>query len=593
MTEHLLLVTLGPVQDFIAQARRTRDLWYGSHLLSELARTAARALADGGARLVFPALEKGDTELERCEAPLRADGRPPRSIANKLVAEVPSGLDPETLARAVRAEVTRYWRDDIAAPVKERCGGLLAAGIDDVWAEQIDTVLEFVASWAPVGAAYADARRKVEKAIAGRKTLREFGPWRSLRGTVPKSSLDGARETVLRAPTGRARDLVHKYRIPDGEDLDAVGLVKRAGGEPRQFVPLVNVALASWVTQAAEGAPGELNALRDVCGRSDVSRVDRALPCVAAFPFDASVLLASRWEAVFKEQGIGGDGAQWGRQYVSPLLEKLSEPYPYVACLVADGDRVGRAIDSLESADDHRRFSRALATFAAQARTVVEEHLGCLVYAGGDDVLAFLPLPEALACAEKLRLGFARALDAASHVLPAGHQPTLSVGIGVGHVLESLGDLLALGRDAEREAKRNRNALAVLVDKRSGGRMVWSAPWTEGPVAKLHESAALLLAGLSSRKVYEVKRSLHRLPKPSETDDETWARVLALEVRRSLTRVGEGTVTPAAAGLHLDETRGYRIVHAEVREWVDRLLIARTFERATPRARLRSAGVAA
>jgi hypothetical protein len=48
MTAHLLLVTLGPVQDFIAQARRTRDLWYGSHLLSELGRAAARVLADGG-----------------------------------------------------------------------------------------------------------------------------------------------------------------------------------------------------------------------------------------------------------------------------------------------------------------------------------------------------------------------------------------------------------------------------------------------------------------------------------------------------------------------------------------------------------------
>ena len=44
MSGHLLLVTIGPVQEFIAQARRTRDLWYGSHLLSELARAGARAL---------------------------------------------------------------------------------------------------------------------------------------------------------------------------------------------------------------------------------------------------------------------------------------------------------------------------------------------------------------------------------------------------------------------------------------------------------------------------------------------------------------------------------------------------------------------
>jgi CRISPR-associated protein Cmr2 len=38
---YLFLVNIGPVQDFIASARRSRDLWYGSWLLSELAKAAA------------------------------------------------------------------------------------------------------------------------------------------------------------------------------------------------------------------------------------------------------------------------------------------------------------------------------------------------------------------------------------------------------------------------------------------------------------------------------------------------------------------------------------------------------------------------
>ncbi len=121
MKEHLLLVTLGPVQEFIAQARRTRDLWYGSHLLSELGRAAARALVAGGAQLVFPALDQGDPELESCFAPVRRNGQPPLSIPNKLLAAVPSGVDPAQLARAVRDQVLKHWRDGIAAPVKENC----------------------------------------------------------------------------------------------------------------------------------------------------------------------------------------------------------------------------------------------------------------------------------------------------------------------------------------------------------------------------------------------------------------------------------------------------------------------------------------
>ena len=223
MTAHLLLVTLGPVQDFIAQARRTRDLWYGSHLLSELGRAAARALVGGGAKLIFPSLQAGDPQLVACLAPLRADNTPPQNIANKLLAEVPAGVDPHQIARAVRQAVADYWRDEVAAPVKTKCSGLLAPNIEAVWREQIDSFLEFAASWLPLGG-YTATRRQLEQAIAGRKLLRDFDPWLEGRGNVPKSSLDGARESVLLPPRQPASDLVRRYRVADGEQLDAVDL---------------------------------------------------------------------------------------------------------------------------------------------------------------------------------------------------------------------------------------------------------------------------------------------------------------------------------------------------------------------------------
>lgn len=586
MNAHLLLITLGPVQDFIAQARRTRDLWYGSHLLSELGRAAARALVNGGADLIFPAFKRGEARLRPCLAALRSDGKAPESVANKLLAEVPSGVDPEKLARAVREAVMRFWRDDVAAPVKARCAGFLANDIDAVWNEQVETFVEFTASWSPLDD-YAEARRQVERAIASRKMLRDFGPWTHGRGSVPKSSFDGARETVLLPPRTREEKLVRKYRIADGEQLDAVGLVKRAGGEPDQFVPIVNVALASWVELVSQAAAPELENLRGACRAGGVSRVARTdLPCAAPFPFDASVLLPSRWRSVFEEQGLEGDAASWGRQHLQPVLDKVSESYPYVACLVADGDRMGRAIDGLGSATDHRSFSEALSWFAGGARRVVEQgHRGVLVYAGGDDVLAFLPLPEALSCAEDLRLRFADVMAPACPSLPAEQRPTLSVGLGIGHVMESMGDLIALGRAAEREAKRDRNALAVLVDKRSGGRRSWRARWDEQPVRELSDSAALLRDRLPSRKVYEIASTLARLPEPVDATGDGWTRLLALEIRRSLARVEGGALTPESAGLTLDEGGGYAAMHARVRDWVSRLLIARTFAQAIPRQR--------
>jgi CRISPR-associated protein Cmr2 len=594
MTAHLLLVTLGPVQDFIAQARRTRDLWYGSHLLSELGRAAARALADGDAELIFPALRAGDAQLQPCLAPLRPDGTPPQNVANKLLAEVPSGVDPKQLARDVREAVTRYWREKLADPVKVTCPGLLASGVDAVWNEQVDTFLELTASWLPLGD-YAETRRQIEQAIAGRKMLRDFAAWTHGRGSVPKSSLDGARETVLLPPKSREATLARTYRIADGEQLDAIGLVKRAGGEPDQFVPVVNVALASWVELVSRVASAEIDGLRAACRNAGVSRVARTdLPCAAPFPFDASVLLPSRWQAVFEEQGLDGDAETWGRQHVQPILEKVSEPYPYVACLVADGDHMGRAIDRLGSAAEHRTFSEALARFAGEARRVVEQdHLGALVYAGGDDVLAFLPLPEALSCADVLRKRFAGAMASACQSIAAEQRPTLSVGLGIGHVMESMGDLLALGRQAEREAKRDRNALAVLVDKRSGGTRCWRAPWSDDPVHLLDDAIALLQNRLPSRKVYEIASTLARLPEPGEGDGSGWSRVLALEVTRLLARVEGGALRPEDAGLALDEGAGYAPLHAHVDAWVARQLIARTLTQAAPRERRRDEEAAA
>jgi len=51
--EHILLFSIGPIQDFIASARRSRDLWFGSWMLSEL--------GDGGGARENPIAEMAAT----------------------------------------------------------------------------------------------------------------------------------------------------------------------------------------------------------------------------------------------------------------------------------------------------------------------------------------------------------------------------------------------------------------------------------------------------------------------------------------------------------------------------------------------------
>ena len=143
-------------------------------------------------------------------------------------------------------------------------------------------------------------------------------------------------------------------------------------------------------------------------------------------------------------------------------------PVPYYAILQADGDRMGKAIERQTTFRDHQRLSQQLDQFAQRVRTIVErDHAGELIYSGGDDVLAFVPLHRAVACARDLAEEFQKQL-AEFPVDDAGSIPTLSAGIGISHFIDPLRGALNLARKAESLAKKERNSLAVIVDKRSG-----------------------------------------------------------------------------------------------------------------------------
>jgi CRISPR-associated protein Cmr2 len=576
---HLLLVSLGPVQDFIAQARRSRDLWFGSHLLSELSRAAAWRLAEDGAELIFPALARGNPELAACDTPTRSGGSPPVSVANKLLAELAEEVDPRACASAAREAVRERWRR-IAERVRQERAGVLAHDVGDVWNEQVEDILEFYAVWVPFGADYQAARHAAEQALAGRKNLRDFRPWQQDRSGAPKSSLDGARVSVLDG--NRNRPAFRRLRIADGEQLDAIGLIKRAGFEPEQFVPIVNMAAGAWLGRAAEIAGNELAALSDACKAQKISPVHRRdLPVIEPFPFDASVLYPSRWLSSLKEldQPLTDTAAvrAWGETHVRPLLRAMKgEPPAYVACLAADGDHMGKALDGLGCAAENRTFSEALAQFPAEARRIVEQqHRGSLIYAGGDDVLAFLPVATAPRCAADLARSFRECMQQALH---GAEPPTLSVGLGIGHFMEQMSVLLALARRAERAAKdAGRDALAIIVDKRSGGERRVALKWGTDPIARFAKDAALLDDRLSTGKVHELEELLRRFPEPDQvTDTPVMAGALAAYLAGILAHASEGAKA-TLDDIGIDKTTAcYAALRKEMHKAIDRILVVRS-----------------
>lgn len=134
----LLTLSIGPVQPFIASARKVEDLWAGSHLLARLSWEAMRVVADrlGPDAILFPRL-RGVPQVdlwlrEQCGLPKelfndcewsnkgRTDSNPlfAAALPNRFVAAVPASMAKE-LAEAVQTQV-RTWLQDLGGQVLQR-----------------------------------------------------------------------------------------------------------------------------------------------------------------------------------------------------------------------------------------------------------------------------------------------------------------------------------------------------------------------------------------------------------------------------------------------------------------------------------------
>ena len=542
MERFLITLSLGPVQSLIGAARRTRDLWCGSWLLSEAARAAARALhQEQPGCLIFPCPEDADTDLAPQTRP-----RDTANIANILRAEVdlPDAEAARVLCvQAGSAAVSRLV--DLGDSARSAMKKLGKPVRPDVWQAQIDDILEGFAAWVSVAAGsdgYTEAGKRLGGALAARKATRDFRACKPLSTPgLPKSSLDGALETVLPewSDGDRARRKLH---LSDGEQLDALGVIKRLAGDSEQFTAYSRIAADPWIEQLTSSQQQRLRDCYEALVPLELAtRVKGNDDIYAALPYDAQMLYAFRLDNALSSAKSGPARAadshgraaavneheqnEHERQALRSLrvcIDRISQettdtgrpagtPVPYAAILKADGDRMGALLSCADSAERSRSISRALHGFASKVREIVRTHRGHAIYAGGDDVLALVPLAQAQVCAKALADTFRSSLwsIASDMGIPDRDRPTLSVGLGIGHLMEPLGALRARADRAEKEAKGDavkapcnalamraradraekeakgdaakapRNALAIILGIRSGAELTWRARWDD------------------------------------------------------------------------------------------------------------------
>lgn len=501
---YLLTLSIGPVQDFIAAARRTADLQAGSQLLQQLAMHLAQHIQGKGGTLIFPA---------SAEQP----------GPNKVVATIETD-DPAAFAQQLR-EVAVQWLWQQWPSARERMPNV---PLDEHLAEeQIKQFLEFYAAWVPLNGDYAQARHQAERLLAGRKALRDFRqvPCRPGR---PKSPLDPSRDTVLKLDAG--------LRIPEQaqqeplflkrtEYLDAVSMLKRLKGE--RGVPSTSYMAAQAILPIADQqAVTELERIADNApGAVDIG--DLMFPTRVQEEVEEGEPRLSRY---LKDRLTEID--QLRRQILDSLSPRLSECPSYYAILAADGDRMGQCISAQRDMDSHRRLSAALAEVAEEMKKVVNQHHGYTVYAGGDDLLAFLPVNQILSCACELAAAFRKAMEPFRG--GSSEAGTLSIGVAIVHRMEMLQQSLEWAREAEREAKRWRNAIAIALHTRGGVPLTAVTAFKDDPYLDgWRQWLKAFRAGLTRGFPYELQYLAREVENASLSIDSLRAEALRIFDRKT------------------------------------------------------------
>jgi CRISPR-associated protein Cmr2 len=495
--------TLGPVQGFVAQARRTRDFWAGSFLLSYLAGVAMREVIEqaGNDAIVFP--KPDENYLRWIDGSLK-QGIPPKhgGIPNRFLAKVPDNFSPKDVKKAVKTAwrqlAERVWEKDFGTAFEE-------TETRKIWRQQIDGFWDI--SWVivtdPTDTSALDRRKNWRshylppqngmkcmmmdgmQELSGAERPGDGGDfWKALRESgKPRIATDLRERERLCAIAYVKRRFVHYFKgfeatMPSGWTACGWSLDHNVDS-------VVYLAARPWLDRAEKLAPENpaikeklrefYNAARALSGEDKTTDEAYDWNTVEELAFFEADLRNTK---LFPNR----DKAERTIKALTALQKTadLGPPAPYYALLLMDGDSLGK---HMSDPGKRELISAALNTFTGKVQDIVEQdHSGFLIYAGGDDVLALLTLDDALPCAQALRKSYEEAFKQAKAEKPGVEDflATLSAALEYAHYRLPFTKVLADAHELLDEVAkdgRGRDAVAARVWKQSGLHVTWAQPW--------------------------------------------------------------------------------------------------------------------
>ncbi|MCV6588557.1 MAG: type III-B CRISPR-associated protein Cas10/Cmr2 [Marinobacterium sp.] len=533
MADQYFHFTLGPVQSFVAQARRTRDFWAGSFLLSWLSGVAMVAVQEQSGKISFPVPDESFLDAIRGSKVAAAGAEPKQgSIPNRFMAEVNHEFDPDVVINAVYAAweglAELIWQQDLQGQLDDQQRAISR----DIWQRQVQSCWEI--NWV------LTENEAESQLLTRRKNWRSHLP--PPEPGVKCMMMSGLQElsgtTHPHAPAlatyWQALNSDKGLDLRPREYLSAIGFIKRrfvrhfeklnlryegvhqgmsvCGWTLSPRVPSVNwVAASFWLAAVirrsqqnqplADALKTLAYASAELNGKPDGNTKTACIQAACQQAGFSEYHCPADGESLFEEALVSAIAAAErpaekaaAQQTLDALnavckLSDLPRPEPYYAVLLMDGDSLGKQMSEVKRQGP---ISTALEAFISQVDQIVQQHSGFLVYAGGDDVMALMPVESAIPCATELR----------NHYRDCFRQQnihsSLSGAIECAHIRQPLTDVLASSHQLLDEVAKDqtgRDALAIRVTKHSGPHLVWSQPWavllgeTEQPMPEVQQLA--------------------------------------------------------------------------------------------------------
>lgn len=512
-----LLFQLGPVQEFIAAARSTRDLWSGSYLISWLSSHALKAISDeiGPSSIIFPALRglgifdavnreifenvsyKDKDDFMSLWDRLYGKNVEPvlnPTVPNRFLALVPANRAEELAKKAenaVRQELEKIGKHCFSQ--LEKLAGKNISNFAPRWKKQLELLPQI--TWQTL-----NFQKDIEEAL---KTLKNIDPEQADR----LQQFKDLAEIKIDESHRDGRNYRKCERCNEFPDSCNHSDKKWQIGRP-EFAWSANFALVSLLLAARrntrefdafltdpnqEGAPKDaLTGKEEMIGDKELwkkLRSENGIFKNNEGPYGAINIIKRLWCSPAPESylanALGVDLSKFRQNVRFKSTQELAGDDNYFAILAMDGDKMGEWISGaktpffmgqlkkntreyfeklkiptelrrLVSPGYHLQFSEALSNFANKiAGSIVEKHGGSLIYAGGDDVMAALPAKNALKCAEELRNAF-RGGDNGwfkNQIMVPGNKADVSCGITLAHCKYPLQRAVEEARRAEKRAK--------------------------------------------------------------------------------------------------------------------------------------------